>query len=86
MSGCVHSVDVDEVGLPSPLLTEVQFVDCVISARFSLGKKSKSCRRQLQLRQFTLFFLRRPVRTKFWAGAPPHAKYIGWGYNIQEGR
>ena len=31
-------------------------------------------------------FLRRPVRTKFWAGAPPHAKYIGWGYNIQEGR
>ena len=32
------------------------------------------------------FFLRRPVRTKFWAGAPPNAKYIGWGYNIQEGR
>ena len=31
------------------------------------------------------FFLRRPVPTKFWAGAPPHAKYICWGYNIQEG-
>ena len=37
-------------------------------------------------REEKLFFLRRPVRTKFWAGAPPHAKYIGWGYNIQEGR
>ena len=36
----MHSVDVEEVGLPSPLLAEVQFVDCVISARFSLGKKS----------------------------------------------
>ena len=32
------------------------------------------------------FFLRAPVRTKFWAGAPPHAKYIEWGYHIQEGR
>ena len=43
----MHSVDVEEVGLPSPLLAEVQFVDCVISARFSLGEKFKSCRRQL---------------------------------------
>ena len=50
----MHSVDVEEVGLPSPLLAEVQFVDCVISARFSLGEKSKSRRRQLQLRQFPL--------------------------------
>ena len=32
---------VEEVGLPSPLLAELQFVDFVISARFSLGKKSK---------------------------------------------
>ena len=50
----MHSVDVEEVGLPSPLLAEVQFVDCVISARFSLGEKSKSRRRQLQLHRFTL--------------------------------
>ena len=50
----MHSVDVEEVGLPSPLLDEMQFVDCVISARFSLGEKSKSRRRQLQLRQFSL--------------------------------
>ena len=50
----MHSVDVEEVGLPSPILAEVQFVDCVISACFSLGDKSKSRRRQLQLRQFSL--------------------------------
>ena len=31
-SGCVHSVDVEEVGLRSPLLAELQFVVCVISA------------------------------------------------------
>ena len=52
----MHSVDVEEVGLPSPLLAEGQFVDCVISARFGLGKKVKSRRRQLQLHQFTLTF------------------------------
>ena len=52
----MHSVDVEEVGLPSPLLAEVQFVDCVISARFSLGEKFKSRPRQLQLHQFTLTF------------------------------
>ena len=52
----MHSVDVEEVGLPSPLLAEGQFVDCVISARFSLGEKFKSRRRQLQLHQFTLTF------------------------------
>ena len=50
----MHSLDVEEVGLPSPLLAEVQFVGCVISARYSLGEKSKSGRRQLQLHQFTL--------------------------------
>ena len=49
-------MDVEEVGLPPPLLAGVQFVDCVISARFSLGEKFKSRRRQLQLRQFTLTF------------------------------
>ena len=52
----MHSVDVEEVGVPSPLLPEVQFADCVITARFSLGEKSKSRRRQLQLHQFTLTF------------------------------
>ena len=31
-SGCVHSVDVEEDGLRSPLLAESQFVVCVISA------------------------------------------------------
>ena len=52
----MHSVDVEEVGLPSPPLAEGQFVDCVISAGFSLGKKFKSRRRQLQLHQFILTF------------------------------
>ena len=47
----MHSVYVGEVGLPSPLLAEVQFFDCVISARFSLGRKIQSRRRQLQLYQ-----------------------------------
>ena len=50
----MHSVDVEDVGLPSPLLAEVQFVDCVSSARCSLGRKIQSCRRQLQLHQFNL--------------------------------
>ena len=54
----MHSVDVKEVGLPSPL----QFVDCVISARFSLGEKFKSRRGQLQLHQLTLTF--RPVKQR----------------------
>ena len=35
----MHSGDVEEVRLPSPLLAEGQFLDCVISARFSLGEK-----------------------------------------------
>ena len=52
----MHSVDVEEVGLPLLLLAEGQFVDCVISARFGFGKKFKSRRRQLQLHQFTLTF------------------------------
>ena len=52
----MHSVDVEEVGLPSPLLAVGQFVDCVISASFSLGKKFKRLQRQLQLHQFTLTF------------------------------
>ena len=55
-------MDVEEVGLPSPLLAEGQLVDCVISARFSLGEKFKSRRRQLQLLQFTLTFP--PVRQR----------------------
>ena len=55
-SGCVQSLDVEEVGLPLPLLAEGQFVDCVISARFRLGEKFKSRRRQLQLHLFTLSF------------------------------
>ena len=36
----MHSGYVEDVGLPSPLLAEVQFVDCVINARFSLGRKT----------------------------------------------
>ena len=52
----MHGVDVKDVGLPSPLLAEGQFVDCVISARFGLGEKFKSRRRQLQLHPFTLTF------------------------------
>ena len=47
----MHSVYVEDVGLPSPLLAEVQFVDCVISARFTSGRKIQSRRRQLQLHQ-----------------------------------
>ena len=58
----MHSVDVEEVGLPLPLLAEGQFVDCVISARFSMGEKFKGRRRQLQLHQFTLTF--RPVKQR----------------------
>ena len=52
----MHSVDVEEVGLPSPLLAEGQFVVCLISARFSLGEKFKSRQRQLQLHHITLTF------------------------------
>ena len=48
----MHSVGVEDVELLSPLLAEMQFV--VISARFSLGIKIQSRRRQLQLRHFTL--------------------------------
>ena len=38
----MHSVDVEDVGQPLPLLAEVQFVDCVSSARFSLGRNFQS--------------------------------------------
>ena len=31
---CVHSVYVEEVGLHSPLLAELQFVNCVICAAY----------------------------------------------------
>ena len=48
-SVCVHSVYDDVVGLSSPLLAEVQFVDFVISALFSASKKTQSRRRQLLL-------------------------------------
>ena len=61
-SCCVHSVDVEEVGLPSPLLAEEQFVDCVISVRFSLGEKFRGRRRKLQLHNFTPTF--RPVKQR----------------------
>ena len=50
----MHSVYVEDVGLPSPLLAEVQFVDCVISALFSVGRKIQSRRRRLLLHKFTL--------------------------------
>ena len=44
------SVYVEEVGLHSPLLAELQCVDYVSSARFSLGRTIHR-RRQLQLHQ-----------------------------------
>ena len=44
------------IRLTSPVLAEGQFVDCVISALFSLSEKFKSRRRQLQQHQFTLTF------------------------------
>ena len=47
----MHSVYDEEVGLPSPLTAEVQFVDCVISALFSVGRRIQSRKRQLQLHQ-----------------------------------
>ena len=62
----MHSVDVEDVGLPSSLLAEVQFVDCVISARFSLGRKIQSRRRQRQLHQFTLTFPHVKQRQMTW--------------------
>ena len=62
----MHSMDVEEVGLPSPLLAEGQFVEFVISARFSLGEKSKSRQRQLRLHQFTLTFPPVKQRQRTW--------------------
>ena len=50
----MHSVYVEDVGLPLPLLAEVQFVGCVTSFLFSVGRKIQSPRRQLLLHQFTL--------------------------------
>ena len=47
----VHSVCDDVVGVFSPPLAEVQFVDCVISALFSVGRKMQSRRKQLLLHQ-----------------------------------
>ena len=47
----MHGVYVEDVRLHSPLQAELQFVDYVISARFSLGRKIQSRRRQLQLHQ-----------------------------------
>ena len=50
-SVCVHSIYDDVVRLSSPPLAEVQFVGCVISALFSVGRKMESRRRQLLLHQ-----------------------------------
>ena len=50
----MHSLYVEDIGLSPPLTAEIQFVECVISARFSVGRKIQSRRRQLLLRQFTL--------------------------------
>ena len=58
----MHSVDVEDAGLSWPVLAEVQFGDCVISARFSLDRKIQSCRRQLQLHPFGL--TRPPVKQR----------------------
>ena len=35
----MHSLYVEEMGLHSPLGAELQFVDCVICARFTLSRK-----------------------------------------------
>ena len=51
---CVYSVYVEDVGLHSPLTAELQFVDFVIRALFSLGRKIQSRRRRLQLHQSPL--------------------------------
>ena len=40
-TGGVHSVDVDGVELPSPLLAEAQLNDCGISALVQQGKKRR---------------------------------------------
>ena len=50
----MQSVCDDVVGLSSPLLAEVQFVDSVIGAAFSVGRKIQSRRRQLLLHQSPL--------------------------------
>ena len=50
-SVCVQSMYDDVVELSSPLLAGVQFVDCVISALFSVSRKIESRRRQLLLHQ-----------------------------------
>ena len=50
----MHSVYVEDVRLSSPLTAEIQCVDCVISALFSVGRKVQSHRRQLLLQQFTI--------------------------------
>ena len=47
----MHSVYDEDVGLCSPLMAEVQFVNSVISALFSVGRKIQSRRRKLQLHQ-----------------------------------
>ena len=61
-SVCAHRVYDEQVGLPSPLTAEVQFVDYVINTRFSVGRKIQSRRRQLLLHQFTL--TRPPVKQR----------------------
>ena len=38
----MHSVYDEEVGLSPPLTAEVQFVDCVIRALFSVGRKKSN--------------------------------------------
>ena len=47
----MHSEYDEEVGLSSPLTAGVQFVDCVISALFGVGRKIQSRQRQLLLHQ-----------------------------------
>ena len=63
-SVCIHSVYVKDVGL----LAEVQFVNCVISALFSVGRKIQSRRRQLLLHQCTLTCPPLKQRLMNWVG------------------
>ena len=53
-SCCVHSADVDEVKLPSPLLAEAQSIDLLSAPLFCWGRKMGSRRRQLLRAPITL--------------------------------
>ena len=51
---CVHNMSDDEAGLSSPLLAKVQFVDCVMCALFSLGRRIQKSLSQTAAAPITL--------------------------------